>query len=306
MNQDEIFDSLARNAFDFLERGIEEFDNHPKYSVVHFCAAVEMLLKARLMKEHWSLLVSKPEQANLAKFMVGDFTSVTLEEARARIRDVAGEDIGDDAYGSFRVLANHRNKMVHFFHQGLDSDERAKEQMVAEQCRAWFHLHRLLNRWNRYLHAFNKEIARADGVMLRHRKYLNAKFKALKSDLDGECKSGNPPGVCPACGYKALNARTGDRYVSELCRVCGYESPSHKAIQQGDEQFVANCANCDSIGTVVKAGFGFKCTECGEIFDEVATCGYCNANWVGVGEFFGDAATGCEHCGGVLANIRDD
>jgi hypothetical protein len=38
----------------------------------------------------------------------------------------------------------------------------------------------------------------------------------------------------------------------------------------------------------------------------VATCGYCNANWVGVGEFFGDAATGCEHCGGVLANIRDD
>ena len=85
MNQHDIFDSLARNAFDFLERGIGEFDKAPKYSVIHFCAAVEMLLKARLMKEHWSLIVSKPEQANLAKFMAGDFASVTMDEARARI-----------------------------------------------------------------------------------------------------------------------------------------------------------------------------------------------------------------------------
>lgn len=148
MAHHDIFDSLTRNAFDFLKRGIAEFDKYPKYSVIHFCAAVEMLLKARLMKEHWSLIVSKPDQANLARFMAGDFTSVTLEEARARICDIAGEDIGDDAYASFRALANHRNKMVHFFHQGLDSDDKAKAQIVAEHCRSWFHLHRLLNRWD--------------------------------------------------------------------------------------------------------------------------------------------------------------
>ena len=51
MTHHDIFDSLTRNAFDFLERGIAEFDKTPKYSVIHFCAAVEMLLKARLMKE---------------------------------------------------------------------------------------------------------------------------------------------------------------------------------------------------------------------------------------------------------------
>ena len=72
------------------------------------------------------------QQANLAKFMAGDFISVTLEDCRARIRDIAGEDIGDDAYGSFRALANHRNKMVHFFHNGLENDEKAKAQIVAE------------------------------------------------------------------------------------------------------------------------------------------------------------------------------
>jgi len=80
MTHQDIFDSLTRNAFDFLERGISEFDKSPKYSVIHFCAAVEMLLKARLMKEHWSLIVSKPDQANLARFMAGDFISVTRNE----------------------------------------------------------------------------------------------------------------------------------------------------------------------------------------------------------------------------------
>ena len=54
MLQQEIFDSLARNAFDFLNRAILDFAESPKYSVIHFCAAVEMLLKARLMCEHWS------------------------------------------------------------------------------------------------------------------------------------------------------------------------------------------------------------------------------------------------------------
>ncbi len=122
MKQHDIFNSLTRNAFDFLERGIDEFDRAPKYSVIQFCAAVEMLLKARLMKEHWSLIVSKPEQANLAKFMAGDFASVTMDEARARIRDIAGEDIADDALNSFRALANHRNKMIHFFHADVDGD----------------------------------------------------------------------------------------------------------------------------------------------------------------------------------------
>ncbi|HCF4357008.1 TPA: hypothetical protein NIE44_006145, partial [Pseudomonas aeruginosa] len=171
MKQHDIFDSLARNAFDFLERGIEEFDKSPKYSVIHFCAAVEMLLKARLMREHWSLIVAKPEQANLAKFMAGDFASVTMDEARARIRDVAGEDIGSDAFTSFRALANHRNKMIHFFHADMEEDAQAKELIVAEHCRSWFHLHGLLLRWGNYFSDFWPEISRADRSMKKHRKY---------------------------------------------------------------------------------------------------------------------------------------
>ncbi len=250
--QHDIFDSLTRNAFDFLERGIAEFDKSPKYSVIHFCAAVEMLLKARLMKEHWSLIVSKPDQASLAKFMAGDFISVTLEDARVRIRDVAGEDIGDDAYGSFRALANHRNKMVHFFHNGLDSDEKAKAQIVAEHCRSWFHLHRLLNRWDTYFHDFGSEIAHADRAMKGHRKYLAAKFKALKPELDAARKAGSAPKACSACGFKAgIPDALDDQIASLRCLVCDH----------AETQVEFECPHCGESIVIANEGYA-TCERC--------------------------------------------
>ncbi len=250
----DIFDSLTRNAFDFLERGIAEFDKNAKYSVIHFCAAVEMLLKARLMKEHWSLIVSKPDQASLIKFMAGDFISVTLEDARARIRDVAGEDIGDDAYGSFRTLANHRNKMVHFFHKALDNDEKAKAQIVAEHCRSWFHQHRLLIRWSTYFHEFRSEIARADRAMKGHRKYLSAKFKALKTELDAARKEANMPTACGACGFKAAIPDAVDHQIASLrCVVCDHT----------ETQVALECPHCGEAIVMVTEGYA-TCEHCKE------------------------------------------
>lgn len=248
----DIFVSLTRNAFDFLERGIEEFDKNPKYSVIHFCAAVEMLLKARLMKKDWSLIVAKREQANHSEFMAGNFNSVTLEEARARLRDEAEEDIGRDAFNSFRELAKHRNKMLHFFHKGLESNKQAKEQIVAEQCRSWFHLHRLLNRWDCYFHDFGSEIAHADHAMKEHRKYLENKFKARKSELDAARKAGSAPKTCNACGFKAAIPDDLDDQITSLgCLVCDHT----------ETQVELECPHCKK--PIAIAGEGH------------ATCGHC-------------------------------
>ena len=69
----ERFDDVVRNAFDFLGRSIDELEKHPKYSVIHFYSAIELFVKARLLKEHWALIVMKPDQADKAKFLRGDF-----------------------------------------------------------------------------------------------------------------------------------------------------------------------------------------------------------------------------------------
>jgi hypothetical protein len=257
MTQDEIFEALTRNAFDFLQRGINEFDKAPKFSVVHFCAAVEMLLKARLMKEHWSLVVSKPEQANLSKFMAGDFMSVTMDEARTRIRDVAGEDIADDAFSSFRALANHRNKMIHFFHSAVDGDGNARAQIVAEHCRSWFHLHQLLVRWDTYFGDFHAEIRAADRSMKKHRKYLKAKFKAVESALKAARDGGNEPQTCSACGFKAAVPDAFDPQIASVaCLVCDHV----------ETQVEMDCPRCDA--RVVITGEGYAtCPECSKAIE---------------------------------------
>jgi len=253
MSQPHPFEALTRNAFDFLERAIKEFAAEPKYSVVHFCAAVEMLLKARLMKEHWSLIVSKPEQASLTKFQGGDFTSVTLEESRQRLRDVAGEDIGDDAYGSFRALANHRNKMIHFFHADLDGDAKAKERIVAEQCRSWFYLHGLLRRWRQF-NDFGSEVSRADRAMKKHRSYLRAKFNALKLALDAEVKAGMTLRRCRVCGFKAAAADALDEQIETLrCHVCDH----------GETQVEFGCPHCSESILIASEGHD-TCEHCGK------------------------------------------
>lgn len=186
--------------------------------------------------------------------MAGDFTSVTLEEARARIRDVAGEDIGDEAYGSFRALANHRNKMVHFFHPEIESDDKAKAQIVAEHCRSWFHLHRLLNRWDSYFREFGDAIIRADRAMKAHRKYLSAKFKALKTELDSARKAGTVPRTCTACGFKAAVPDDLDEQIALLrCLVCDH----------AETQVEIDCPHCDEPVLIANEGYA-ACEHCGK------------------------------------------
>ena len=70
------FSLVVENAFDFFKKSLEEFDKEPKYSVIHFHAAVELIMKARLLWEHWTLIITRPETANLKSFRSGDFQSV--------------------------------------------------------------------------------------------------------------------------------------------------------------------------------------------------------------------------------------
>lgn len=253
MNQKQIFNSLAKNAFDFLKQAIEEFDKSPKYSVIHFCAAVEMILKARLMTEHWSLIVSKPEQANLVRFLAGEFASVTMDESRTRLRDIANDEIADDAFNSFRALANHRNKMIHFFHSGIDKDSQAKAQIVAEHCRAWFHLNRLLEKWDPCFKNFRGDISKANRAMKSHSKYLSAKFKVLKPELDAARNADNVPEKCSACNFKAAIPDNLDQQINNLtCLVCDHI----------ETQVEIECPHCNEQVVIVSEGFA-TCIHCG-------------------------------------------
>ena len=54
---DEFFSQLVGNALDFAETAARELEPSPKYSLINFGAAVELFLKARLLSEHWALII---------------------------------------------------------------------------------------------------------------------------------------------------------------------------------------------------------------------------------------------------------
>lgn len=247
---DTIFTSLVQNAFDFLDRSVQDFEKSPKFSVVHFCAALEMLLKARLMREHWSLIVSKPESANRTKFMQGDFASVSLEQSWDRLRDVAGVYIPTEATRSFQVIAKHRNKLVHFYHAEMNADQEVRAQIVSEQGRAWFHLHKLLTTWTQFS-TYSDAIERAERNLRTHRKYLKAKFDELASDLTRLKSVGYSLCTCPACMLNAATSEPGDTGLKTWdCMVCEHEFITVKTTcpHCGEETEIADnrrCPLCD-------------------------------------------------------------
>jgi hypothetical protein len=142
MTEEELKSRLAENAFDFLERAIDEFKGRPKYSIINFYAAVELFLKARLLHEHWSLIVLKTHRQ---KFESGDFVSVSFEGMCERLRKVVQSALPEGAQRNFDVVRKHRNRMVHFFHNATEDQGAKTESVAGEQLRPWCDLHDLRN-----------------------------------------------------------------------------------------------------------------------------------------------------------------
>lgn len=303
MKDAEIFDSLFRNALDFLNRALDELEGHPKYALIDLAAAVELVFKARLVLIGSMWVAEEPTEATAERFAQGKLRTVGLELAKRRIESLTDESIDTTSFKVFQAIARHRNRVVHFFHMDLDSKQQ-REAVAGEIYVAWYYLYRLLTGpWGKHFSTYSKLISEFGARLQSLTPFLDAVFdRVVKS---------NPKAItytkCPVCSYQSLDPVTGDRYQSAICHVCGYIEPSHKAIQHGEEDFVASCAACGGHQTVLATGFGFKCSECGESFADYTTCEYCSEHWVGNPDpDYGDYLSGCDYCNGALSRIKDD
>jgi hypothetical protein len=109
----------VHNGLDYLHSVIEHLRNEPdqrdlKYAVLHLQAAVEVLLKVRLIREHWSLVFEKPSAARHEALASGEFKSITLKETLDRLTNIAGVEVPTPARDQFLRLADKRNKLQHF------------------------------------------------------------------------------------------------------------------------------------------------------------------------------------------------
>lgn len=190
--------------------------------------------------------MTKPEAAMLDQFRVGDFHSVSMEEAARRLRNVAGERIGKDEEACFEEVRKHRNRLVHFFHPAYahKSNEKLIQQIVTEQCKAWFYLHRLLTKnWEPHFRRYKKKIEKLDELMHKQRTFLKAKFMALKPEIDAEMSNGVEFQSCSLCGCGAARVKKASEPLCETsCLVC-------------DARFSFLRVPCPDCGETIEVGF---------------------------------------------------
>jgi hypothetical protein len=256
-----------------------------KYAIVHLQAATEVLLKARLQGEHWSLVFKNPGQATRPDFEAGKFESCTTEAAITRLRNIAGINISDKAVASMKYVADSRNALQHY---GFRANARAVESRAAEVLdflMAFVHQDLLpalpmLDRMQ-----LNQKLDAVRDAVLKIDSFLTKRENRLKGELRG-CQQRTLR--CHMCWKWALVVGRDDGLA--VCHFCDYSSPGTHAAEEWSwilnrwpEWQVTRCPDCrmDAFleeGVEVAAVPGISCSlcfVCGKYASDARVCSAC-------------------------------
>ncbi|MFE1384223.1 CHY zinc finger protein [Streptomyces sp. NPDC058740] len=251
-----------------------------KYAVLHLQAAVEVLLKARLQLEHWSLVFKDPGLATRQRFESGDFESCTTTAALARLKEIAGVAVDDKAAKSLAILAKWRNALQHY---GLKAQSRAVEAravQVLDFLLAFVHNQLMPALPEDQARHLDKELTYLRQQVLKVRTYSETRLKRLTGELaEHQARTVK----CPQCGEWAVVV--GEGWVRLSCRFChtSWDDPAvlliyyvlHHQVEPADVSEV--CPACDEPGLLAgctriaaKPGDDVTlCFSCGTTFAEL-------------------------------------
>lgn len=248
------FKSLIDNGMDFLEKAYSQLENDPKYSIINFYTAVELLLKAPLVLTHWSLIIADREP-NIQKYRSGDFKSIGFEETCSRLNGVLEKPLSADARNAFDVIRKHRNKMVHFYHAESSADDFVGVR--EEQAEAWFELNKFLAKdhkevFDPYMH----NLKSMERMLRLNEYYANIIYKKLEPEINEGIKNGRVFLDCVVCkkhAYEHLNLYPQIPSLSNYkCLVCSHQ----------DSELGVNCPACNSKSEYLKPDSSFHCSAC--------------------------------------------
>jgi hypothetical protein len=281
------------------------------------------------MMEHWTLVVAQNKKQetkfNWNQFTQGNFHSVGLDECFDRLIGVTNTKLSTKNKQCLSDLSQHRNKVIHFYHEGLGS---GKISLASEQTRGWFVLKKLLSdSWKSEFKEYESRISSIEEKMRVYRPYLEQVFKENEPRIVGLIESGVAFRDCPSCGFESFQetALLNGYIHQEQCLVCGHKSfTSHTesgdhliddpsevlsrlSYDENQVEVIGHCRDCDEINSVISIGGRYLCLICLVIYDTMHTCDTCGKLNTGLpqdADGGGDVSAwlGCVECDGQ----RDD
>ncbi|WP_344388763.1 hypothetical protein [Streptomyces vastus] len=263
-----------------------------KYAVLHLQAATEVLLKARLELEHFSLVFKDPARASVEDFRKGSFESCGMRDVIVRLRNIAQVSIEEKDARAIDSLAEARNALQHY---GLTASAYRVE------AQAVYVLAFLLSFVRQHLFTADYGPVSETEEIIRTIEEVENKAREIRTLLERRSKRARSVigkqldrvVRCPFCReWAALVDGKGDRYNAVACRCCEqsfgaeiyledrwhrweYELDSPDAETPSPQR----CPICDEDELVHKARTAKSpddevalCFYCGTIFDVLSEC----------------------------------
>ncbi|MFE0651107.1 hypothetical protein ACFVZH_21215 [Streptomyces sp. NPDC059534] len=304
-----------RNGLDYLDDVVDRLtppadggpiaDRNLKYAILHLQAGVEVLLKARLEREHWTLVVLDAlpkKQGSLGvtrtQFEGGRFKTIGLPETLDRLKQVADIDL-EGHRQALVELSETRNALQHY---GLDQTAEAIQGQAAQVLGflLWFineHLHDDLDAEDR------RTVASVRSRLSALTVFVAKRMAALAGELGPLASS---IVSCPNCQQPALV--TGRSQIT--CRFCfaPWGEPEHAALRYVARQSAGSglvgptlCPRCGfdavvlDIATAAEPdGRSALCFGCGCGIDVSECAGGCGKRLLFIAE--AEAGTRCSAC----------
>lgn len=291
------------NGLDYLVSAAESATRNNsrdwKYAILNLANGMELLLKARLEREDWTLLFADPQKANRPSLKKGDFVSANFKQTCDRLAKEAKVAIEVADRRNLDALRKLRNQFTHY---SVAIESTAVKSLVAKSMNFSIEfcqreglvvnaaqleeMHRLLNGFQGFVDERNKTIAaELEGFFTWH---------------------------CPTCLQSAIVLD--DDYTN--CRFCSVvpnpeELAEHNNLERSSSDpsdprlDLPNCPECweglvTHLVSQSESGTFYMCSYCGDSGDYIVNCVRCGL----ITRLTEDANPEIDFCDNCIEHIR--
>lgn len=315
--ENEICSKMYQNGLDFIVYSIRELRKLEKeevqedekeaclkYCLLHLSSGIELILKSRLFKEHWTYIFSDMNKASKNSLMLGSFTSTDSNTSIERLENLCEVDISKDDKKVLKEVRDLRNKFEHFkCDEEMSSIESKVNKALSfiikfiEKNYTNFSSEEYYNLNDYYdIRGLKKEKKEENLLkcIIKETKELKkhyddalsiAKAKAEEKDKLEElficpkckekllkCEDG--VSVCYLCNHPRIGEEVADDYIHSVMGISKYE-----VVTQGGEYPLYTCPECGAYALVKNTYDDYQCFSCGESYleEDLEHCQGCYA-----------------------------